>query len=241
MEQSLKNTAGETADMECYMEHLTGFAITEETLTIMFSMLMGLAGGILISLGYILANREKKFSKNFVITILLIPVIMSVIIPFIATDLKKTLSLAGVFALVRFRSIPGDSKDILYVFFAAAAGLMIGLGEYFLGFVMIALISVIFVLISRNWKVNNKQILKITIPEDMNYKDVFTDLFEKYLAKWGIKNVKTSSMGTLFTISYWVEPKKDIDTKGFIDELRTRNGNLNIIMENPDDMLAPVL
>lgn len=223
------------------MEILHGFTITEETLTIMFGMLMGLAGGILISLGYIAANKEKKFSKNFVITIILIPVIMSVIIPFIATDLKKTLSLAGVFALVRFRSIPGDSKDILYVFFAAAAGLMIGLGEYFLGFVMIVLISVIFVLISRNWKVNNKQILKITIPEDMNYKDVFTDLFEKYLTKWGIKNVKTSNMGTLFTISYWVEPKKDIDTKFFIDELRTRNGNLNIIIENPDDMLAPVL
>lgn len=75
----------------------------------------------------------------------------------------------------------------------------------------------------------------------MNYKDVFTDLFEKYLVKWGIKNVKTSNMGTLFTISYWVELKKDTDTKVFIDELRTRNGNLNIIMENPDDMLAPVL
>ncbi|MBQ6056117.1 MAG: DUF4956 domain-containing protein [Treponema sp.] len=223
------------------MEILHGFTITEETMTIMFSMLMGLAGGILISLGYIQANKEKKFSKNFVITILLIPVIMSAIIPFIATDLKKILSLAGVFALVRFRSIPGDSKDILYVFFAAAAGLMIGLGEYFLAFLMIVLISVIFVLISRNWKVNNKQILKITIPEDMNYKDVFTDLFEKYLTKWGIKNVKTSNMGTLFTISYWVEPKKDIDTKVFIDELRTRNGNLNIIIENPDDMLAPVL
>lgn len=223
------------------MEILHGFTITEETMTIMFSMLMGLAGGILISLGYIQANKEKKFSKNFVITILLIPVIMSAIIPFIATDLKKTLSLAGVFALVRFRSIPGDSKDILYVFFAAAAGLMTGLGEYFLAFLMIVVISVIFVLISRNWKVNNKQILKITIPEDMNYKDVFTDLFEKYLTKWGIKNVKTSNMGTLFTISYWVEPKKETDTKVFIDELRTRNGNLNIIMENPDDMLAPVL
>lgn len=223
------------------MEILHGFTITEETMTIMFSMLMGLVGGILISLGYIQANKEKKFSKNFVITILLIPVIMAAIIPFIATDLKKTLSLAGVFALVRFRSIPGDSKDILYVFFSAAAGLMIGLGEYFLAFLMIVVISVIFVLISRNWNVNNKQILKITIPEDMNYKDVFTDLFEKYLTKWGIKNVKTSNMGTLFTISYWVEPKKETDTKVFIDELRTRNGNLNIIMENPDDMLAPVL
>ena len=75
----------------------------------------------------------------------------------------------------------------------------------------------------------------------MNYKNVFEDLFEKYLVKWGIKNVKTSNMGTLFTISYWIEPKKDCDSKAFIDELRTRNGNLNIIIENPDDQLVPIL
>ncbi len=223
------------------MDILSGFMINDEVKGILFSMLMGLIAGCGIAGGYVLANKGKKYSKNFVITVLLLPVIMTIIIPFIATDLKKTLSLAGVFALVRFRSIPGDSKDILYTFFAAAAGLVIGLGSYFVGFVMVIVVSVLFVFISKNWKVENKQILKITIPEDMNYKDVFDDLFQKYLVKWGVKNVKTSNMGTLFTISYWVQPKNDCDTKAFIDELRTRNGNLNIILENPDDQLVPVL
>ncbi len=223
------------------MDFLSGFVIDAESLSILFSMVMGLIAGGIIAGGYVLANNGKRYSRNFVITVLLLPVIMAIIIPFIATDLKKTLSLAGVFALVRFRSIPGDSKDILYTFFAAAAGLVIGLGSYFIGFVLVIFVSVLFVLMSRCWRVAEKQILKITIPEDMNYKDVFTDLFDKYLVKYGIKNVKTSNMGTLFTISYWVQPKKDCDTKAFIDELRTRNGNLNIILENPDDQLVPVL
>ncbi len=223
------------------MDILSGFIINEEVKTIMFSMCMGLIAGAGVAAGYVIANSGRKFSKNFVITVLLLPVIMAIIIPFIATDLKKTLSLAGVFALVRFRSIPGDSKDILYTFFAAAAGLVIGLGSYLVAFVMVVLVSLVFILMTRFWKVSDKQILKITIPEDMNYKDAFTDLFEKNLVKWGVKNVKTSNMGTLFTISYWVEPKKDIDTKAFIDDLRTRNGNLNIVIENPDDQLAPVL
>ena len=223
------------------MDITQGFMINGETMSILFSMLMALPAGGIIAAGYIEANKGKKYSKNFVITVLLLPVIMAILIPFIATDLKKTLSLAGVFALVRFRSIPGDSKDILYTFFAAAAGLVIGLGSYFIAFVMVLVVSIIFVLITKNWKVEDKQILKITIPEDMNYKDVFTDLFDKYLVKYGVKNVKTSNMGTLFTISYWIQPKKDCDTKVFIDELRTRNGNLNIILENPDDQLVPVL
>lgn len=220
---------------------LNGFVVTSEDLTILFNMFLGLVAGVIIAASYIIANAKTKFSKNFVITVLLLPIIMTIVIPFIATDLKKTLSLAGVFALVRFRSIPGDSKDILYVFFSIASGLIIGLNNYFLGFMLVIVTSILFVLISRLWKVEEKQILKITIPEDMNYKDVFNDIFEKYLVKYSVKNVKTSNMGTLFTISYWVQPKADCDTKVFIDELRTRNGNLNIVLENPDDQQVPVL
>ena len=223
------------------MDITTGFMIDEESLGILFSMVMGLIAGVIIAGGYVIASAGKRYSRNLVITVLLIPVIMAIIIPFIATDLKKTLSLAGIFALVRFRSIPGDSKDIMYTFFAAAAGLVIGLNSYFIGFVLVVVVSLLFVLLCRCWKVEDKQILKITIPEDMNYKDVFTDIFDAYLVKYGVKNVKTSNMGTLFTISYWVQPKKDWDSKRFIDELRTRNGNLNIILENPDDQLIPVL
>ena len=223
------------------MDLLEGFSVNYETGNILFNMFLGLIARVIIAFGYITANRNQKFSKNFVITVLLMPAIMTVIIPFIASDLKKTLSLAGIFALVRFRSIPGDSKDILYVFFSLSVGVIIGLNSYFIAFVLVLTITLLFAVISLIWKVEEKQILKITIPEDMNYKDVFTDILDKYLEKYGVKNVKTSNMGTLFTISYWIQPKKDIDTKAFIDELRTRNGNLNIIIENPDDQLIPVL
>lgn len=223
------------------MDLLSGFFITSEKANIVFNMLLGLIAGVIITGGYILANKNKRFSKNFAITVLLLPVIMTIVIPFIATDLKKTLSLAGVFALVRFRSIPGDSKDILYVFFSIAVGLIIGLNDYFLGFVMTIVVTLLFVLLSRFWKDNQKQVLKITIPEDMNYKDVFNDIFDKYLLKYDVKNVRTSNMGTLFTIAYWIQPKANADIKAFIDELRTRNGNLNIILENSDDEQIPVL
>ena len=223
------------------MDLLSGFFITAEKANIVFNMLLGLIAGVIITGGYILANKNKRFSKNFAITVLLLPVIMTIVIPFIATDLKKTLSLAGVFALVRFRSIPGDSKDILYVFFSIAVGLIIGLNDYFLGFVMTIVVTLLFVLLSRFWKDNQKQVLKITIPEDMNYKDVFNDIFDKYLLKYDVKNVRTSNMGTLFTIAYWIQPKANTDIKAFIDELRTRNGNLNIILENSDDEQIPVL
>lgn len=218
------------------MNFLNGFKIGSDEKEILFNIMMGLIAGAVIMIGYVFAQKDKKVSKNFSITIFLLPVIMTVIIPFIATDLKKAVSLAGIFALVRFRSIPGDSKDILYVFFALAVGVVIGLSNYIEAFALTIIVSIFFVLLQRFWPESNKQILKITIPEDMNYKGVFDDIFEKYLSKYSICDIKTSNMGTLFTVSYNIQPKKNMDTKAFIDEIRIRNGNLNVIISDFDQV-----
>jgi len=218
------------------MNFLNGFLIGNDEKEILFNMLMGLIAGAIIMAGYVLGQKDKKCSKNFSITVFLLPAIMTLIIPFIATDLKKAVSLAGIFALVRFRSVPGDSKDILYVFFALAVGVVIGLSNYVEAFVLSVVISILYVVLQRYWPETEKQMLKITIPEDMNYQGAFDDIFEKYLSKYSISNVKTSNMGTLFTISYSIVPKKDIDVKAFIDEIRTRNGNLNVIVSDYDNV-----
>ena len=216
------------------MNFLEGFTFGPDELRIIFNIFLGLVAGFIIASSYVLGSKGKRCSKNFAITVLLLPAIMTVVIPFIATDLKKAVSLAGIFALVRFRSIPGDSKDILYIFFTLAVGIIMGLNNYILAFVITIVISLLYVLLQLKWKVSESQVLKITIPEDMNYQHVFDDVFNKYLQKYSVINVRTSNMGTLFVISYSIQPKKDMDTKAFIDELRTRNGNLNIIIENSD-------
>lgn len=222
-------------------ELLNGFILDSGDVRILFNIVLGLIAGIVISCGYIYGNKENHYSKNFAITIILLPAIMTVVIPFIATDLKKAVSLAGIFALVRFRSIPGDSKDILYIFFTIAVGIVIGLNSYIIAFVLTLVISIIFVLLQHLWREDEGKVLKITIPEDMNYNEVFDDIFDKYLKKHYVINVRTTNMGTLFIIAYKIEFKKDADVKAFIDELRTRNCNLSIIVENNDDLMYKTL
>ena len=195
----------------------------------------GIAAGVIICLSYILSHREKNFSKSFAITMVLLPAICTIVIPLVTDDIKKAVSLAGIFALIRFRSMPGDSKDILYVFFSLVAGFAFGLGFYSIGIIMVITVSLLFVILSRIINPKPAQILKITIPEDMNYQNAFDDLFEKYLAFSKIKDVRTSNMGTLFTISYTVRTKENAQIKEFMDQIRTRNGNLTVILQSPDD------
>ena len=191
-----------------------------------------IAGGF-ISLSYIHSDKRQKYSSNFAMTVVILPAIVSVVITLIGSDLAKAISLGGVFALVRFRSVPGDSRDIAYVCCAMVVGLAIGMDCYAIAFALTAVVALAFTLLQKMNYAKNKnasEILKITVPEDLNFKDAFTDLFDEYLDKYTISSIRTTNTGTLYQITYDVIPKEGIDEKAFIDALRVKNGNLNIIL-----------
>lgn len=194
---------------------------------------VALIAGAIISLSYIISNKGRKYSSNFAVTLVILPIIVSVVITLIGSDIAKAVSLGGVFALVRFRSVPGDSKDIAYVFFTMVTGLAVGVECFAVAFILALVVSFFFVILTRLGYANSQKenkILKITIPENLDYQGVFDDIFDEYLIKHIISNVKTTNMGTLFQITYDIVEKDNINEKEFIDKLRARNGNLNILI-----------
>lgn len=206
--------------------------------------LAGLFLGVIISLSYWFSSKKQRFSKSFASTVIVLPAIVSVLIFLIDSNLARAVSIGGVFAFIRFRSVPGDSKDILFIFFAMAAGLSLGLGLYTVALSFTVIISLSFVLISLffNSKASSKNLaLKITVPEDLNFKNAFNDIFDKYLAKCTMSSVRTTNMGTLFLLTYDVRLKANVDIKELVDQIRCRNGNLNIVIGNPETIDSPVL
>lgn len=192
---------------------------------------MALVLGFVLSGAYILANRKKKYSTTFALTMVLLPAVVAVVIIMVGSDIARAVSLGGVFALVRFRSIPGDAKDILNVFLAMAVGLACGVGYITLAAVIAVTIGAIYVILSIiNFAVpsNKPKELKITIPENLNYYGAFDDLFEEYTTSCELVKVKTANLGTLYTVTYYIVEKKGIDEKKFLDSIRCRNGNLNL-------------
>ena len=218
------------------MNFLQNFALDETDIGILVNICFSFIAGIIIAAGYYFAQKDKHYTKSFLITLLLLPMVVVVVIPLIATDLKKALSLAGIFALVRFRSIPGDAKDIFYIFFTLTVGVAIALFYYVVAIVLLVLVTAVFIIFVRYINMNQSQLLKITIPEDMEYEGIFDDIFKKYLTKVELSNIKTSNMGTLFILEYHVQQKDKTQTKKMIDEIRTKNGNLNVVLQMDPDM-----
>lgn len=192
-------------------------------------LIASLVLGVLIAITYM---KTGDYSKNFACTLIILPIIVSVVMTLVNGNLGTSVAILGAFSLIRFRSIQGTSRDISYVFFAMAAGLATSTGYLAFGlvftiFVCVVLIILYFTDFGKNLSEGKE--LKITIPENLDYTDLFDDIFKEYTAKYSLERVKTTNMGSMYELCYHIDFKKGKSEKNMIDDIRCRNGNLTVV------------
>lgn len=222
----------------------TILAYTSETITIssaLITMLIALAFGAAIAFTYYKTRNEETYQRSMTLTLIMLPVILSVIIVFVGSNVARAFSLAGTLSIIRFRSAPGEPKDIGYIFFDIAAGLACGVGLYGYGAVFVLLLCVVMFILEKTHifkEKSNRKILRITIPEDLNHEGAFEDIFSKYTTRHKLAKIKTTDLGSLFELSYNISVKDKINEQEFLNELRCRNGNLSIILSDAPTVSA---
>lgn len=211
---------------------LTNVSAEMTVTSAMITMITAVILGIVIAFTYY-KTQEENYQRSMAVTLVMLPIILSVIILFIGSNIARAFSLAGTLSIIRFRSAPGDPKDIGFIFFDIAAGLACGVGLYGYGAIFVLLLCVIIIITEKFGLFERKSIhktLKITIPEDLNYQGAFDDILEKYTKKYSLVKIKTTDLGSLFEVCYSVTMEQNQNEQKFLDELRCRNGNLNIIL-----------
>lgn len=186
--------------------------------------------GIIIAASYMYKTR---YTKSFVITLTLLPAVVCVVIMMVNGNVGTGVAVAGAFSLVRFRSAPGTAKEIGTLFLAMGAGLISGMGYLGFSILFTLILCAVFILygyLDFGQKKNNAlyKTLNITIPEDLDYTDVFEEILSEYTRSYELVNVKTTNMGSLFRLTYDMILKDVGREKEMIDKLRCRNGNLEI-------------
>lgn len=209
---------------------------TLSIINVMICFAVAIILGLVIA--YIHMKTSKKYNKNFVITLAILPILVQVVMMMVDGNLGTSVAVLGAFSLIRFRSIPGNSREITSIFFVMAIGLSLGMGQVWFA-IFITLIISILLLIFYKTKFGEKnegtRILKIIIPEDLDYDEVFDDIFDKYTSMCNLEQIKTTNMGSMYELKYELILKNKKDTKKFIDDLRVRNGNMKIVLNHPVD------
>ncbi len=192
-----------------------------------------LAIGIYIAF---MAGIKSYTSKSLAITLALLPAIVQIVIMLVNGNLGAGVAVAGAFSLVRFRSQPGSGQDITNIFLAMATGLATGMGYVGIAFIFVIIVTLINVLLKTiDFGGTGMEVktLKITVPENLDFEGIFDDIFTRYTEYSELLEVKTTGMGSLYKLTYNVKIRKTASTKAMIDEMRQRNGNLEISCSRP--------
>lgn len=221
------------------MSNLFNSVISDSTMTPgIFFLCLGVAllSGFLLSF---LCYYKSESSKSFFITTAILPAVVSMVIILVNGNIGAGVAVAGAFSLVRFRSASGKAKEICIIFIAMASGLAFGMGYLAYG-VIFTIVSGLIMMVCSITKIfdkkvdNKKKRLKITIPEDLDYTGVFDEVFTEYTDTHNLVKVKSVNMGSMFRVTYDVTLKDASLEKKFLDDLRIRNGNLEISLEHVD-------
>jgi uncharacterized membrane protein YhiD involved in acid resistance len=188
---------------------------------------------LLLGMGIALVGMFRSHStQSFAVTLAILPAVVQIIIMLVNGNLGAGVAVAGAFGLVRFRSAPGTAREIGVLFLAMAIGLATGMGFVGLAVLAFVIISAVLLLLTAvrfGQPSQADRVLKITIPENLDYEDLFDDIFTKYTRTHTLVRVKTSNMGTMYELEYRITLPQGSIPKEFIDALRCRNGNLNIV------------
>lgn len=204
---------------------VAAFSLPTLLLCTLVSLILGL--GVAAVYAY-----KSTYTKSFLITLALLPALVQVVIMLVNGNLGTGVAVMGAFGLVRFRSLPGSAREISAIFFAMALGLATGMCYITYAILFFILIGGAMLLLSQSRFGNhgaNERILRITIPEDMDYDGLFDDLFRDFTSSAKLTQVRTTNMGSLYELHYLIRLRSAEVPKAFIDRLRCRNGNLNII------------
>ncbi len=207
----------------------TGLSITNA----LICAAVALALGVAIAITHKITSNSNK---GFLTTLAVLPLLVMAVMIMINGNLGTSIAILGAFSLIRFRSIQGRAKDLLSVFFAMMVGLALGMGHILFAIVITAIaIFAIILFTYTNFLEPDRyeKVLKITIPEDLDYEEVFDEIFKKYCRRATLLRMKTVNMGSLYDLTYNVKLKSSIKEKDFIDAIRTKNCNLKVILSQP--------
>ena len=208
-------------------------ASSVELSSILLCSIISIILGIVIALTH---KQTSKYNKNFLVTLSILPLLVQTIIIMVNGNLGTSVAIMGAFSLVRFRSLPGTSKEILSVFFGMTVGLATGMGHLVFAIIITIIGSLAIFILSKVALFNKnkkEKILKIMIPENLDYTNVFDDIFETYTEKEELEQVKTTNMGSMFDLSYRIILNENVNEKEFLDDLRVKNGNLKVMFSDP--------
>ena len=180
--------------------------------TVLANLLAALLCGFLITLVYRRVYSGPGYSAKFVQAMVILSMITALVIMVIGNNLARAFGLVGAMSIIRFRTAVKDTQDIIFIFFALAAGMASGVGLRFIAFSGTLFIGAVLILLSKTQyaKAKKREFLiqfHSTLSEKKPY---YIPIFKKYSKKYRLVNMHSLGEEDGYELSFYLV-LKDIE------------------------------
>lgn len=203
---------------------------TSSIYMILLALVMATVLSLIITKVYIITFTGERYAQSFVHTIIILSIIVSVVMNVVSDNAGVAFGLFAIFSLIRFRSAVTNVKDIAYIFFGLCAGMTCGLFRFDLAIILTLFACCVLYLLYKfeYGKGKDTQILKVTVPENLNYQNLMQDILAEYTLSYALRQVETTNLGTMILYTYAIRMKNEANDKDLLDHLREKNANLKV-------------
>lgn len=208
--------------------------ITELLTSTLF--LQTLLAFILGMYGALVCRIAFKPGRAFTSTLILLPPVVCVALLIVNGSVGTSIAVLGVFGLVRFRSLPGKSTDMVCVLFAMVLGLLAAAGAW-VESILLSLVLGLMILAAA-WfmhKTPKMTQVQIVVPESSPQEELYENLLAQYGKKIRLEKIRTTGMGTLYELDFSMELDSAVSKSALLDEIRRHNSNLAVTLFTRDE------
>lgn len=215
--------------IKTYIEGIRQVNTGSNIISTIVAVLVAIVLGLIIYFTYKMTCKAMAFDADMGLAAMMVPVVVALLLSVIGTNIARAFSLAGALSIIRYRSVLLSPRNILFLFFGMSAGFICGVGLYIpsLIYVIIACITIIVYTYITNNKPAAKT-LTVNVPESINFDGLLDETLDKYTSAHELQSVGVTGGGTLTELIYNIKMKDESQTKEFLDEIRTLNGNFKI-------------
>ncbi|HUV41094.1 MAG TPA: DUF4956 domain-containing protein [Sedimentisphaerales bacterium] len=121
----------------------TGGIFTPES--VLLSLLLAFVLGQVVAWVYYFTHTGLSYSRTFVQSLVLITVVVALIMAVIGNNIITAFGLMGALAIIRFRNVVKDTRDIVFIFCTLVVGMAAGSQRYTIAILGTVLLSLIII------------------------------------------------------------------------------------------------
>lgn len=226
-----------TSDPLNFISEYVDLNTPASSLEVLGAMVLSFVLNLLVAFLYQNTYRGTRYSQDYVHTIIIIGTVTTALILVVAGNGAIAFGMFAAFSMIRFRRNLGQARDLAFVFFAMATGMVCGARHYEMAVIIVIVVSIAIFCLSKTDSFAPQRAshaLRLRVTNDINYGKVFEPIFDKFTDQNELISVESVQAGMMTEIRYGLVMSKDAALDDFMEELQIANGNNRIVLTSRD-------